>query len=571
MIYFDVSLDAVDDSGRTALMAAAYNGVEEMVDYLIQHGANIERTDHEGLTALHYAAEGRRNSDSIVRALLSHDCKVDRRDFKSRTPLVLALDSDVNTVRLLLEKGASPDTLLTNGRTPLMHAVSRGSIELTRVLLEHKAQVDVQLKHQPAGWSAMMFATSLGHDVILQMLIDVVGAQSLSQPTKAGSRLINLIRTEETLRVILQYPKWIDLNHQDANGNTLLHLSIDKARACQDMYKLLINGGADLNIQNQRGLTPLMMAVMINEKKIVRLLLAQPDINPDIQSAKYGGALQQAAEKCNFDILKMLIEAGADPNPYWDGYVHYATPLQTACMERRQQCRRNMAKYLIENGANVNLQGGSLGSALSAAAHRGDLNIISLLLDKGASTYICDALDRTPIHFSTSDYDGFRAILKAGGNVKVKDKLGRTPLHWAAAAGQPKVIAEILSKVGSAAVDEPDIDGWTPIMWATRAANLRDRKAVIRLLLSKGASRSVQGQVMEHTWSLQRIAAYSRAGSIVRMLLKYGLHYKTVSPSPSDSDDEELQRTNQQHCLCDACFWVSLKILLLFTSKCASR
>lgn len=559
LVRFGASLDAADEEGHTALICAASDGNEELVNCFLQCGANIESTDKRGRTALHHAVLALNNSEAVVKILLSHDCEVDRADSQLLTPLLLAMDTNVNTLRLLLEKGASPDTPFERGYTPLMLTAWTGRVEFTRALLEHNAQVNFRIGEDSSfapGFSATTYAAYFGHAEVLQTLADF-GA-SLSQPTKSGSMPINLVKDVATLRVMLQHRKRFDLNHQDEDGNTLLHESVRRGDGSHDLVKLLINSGASLNIQNGNGLTPLTIAARNNDKDIVQSLLAETDIDLNIQSVRYGGPLQQAAVNSNFDILKMLVEAGADLNHSGAGY--YGTPLQMASMEWSPRCGQEMVEYLIKNGAEVTGQGGALGSPLSAAAHRGTPEIVGLLLDKGASTNVCDAWGRMPIHFSTSNYDRFQLVLEAGGNVKAKDRLGWTPLHWAARAGQPKVIDDILSEVGSDAVDEPDIDGWTPLLWAVRACKSAHHEESIRLLLRNGATRSVRGQIGEQTWSLQRVAAYSAVADDVRTLLKKGLSDDTDECDKSwasDCEVEGLQATAEKDYFCDVCFWVS--------------
>lgn len=538
MASFGALVDAPNRIGGTALMLASQLGEEELAQCLLQLGANVNICNSYGQSALYIAAGN--NQEPIA--------------------------------RLLLEKGADPNTVCKAGSTALILAAQKGFVNTVRVLLGYKAQVNITLgKDQGlwSGWSAALIAAKNGHAEILQMLIDA-GA-SLSQETFLSKFLpINVVEDVETLKVLFLHRKRFDMDHQNVYGNTRLHRGADNEEANHEIFKRIINSGANVNIQNKHGFTPLSLAALAGAQAIVRLLLGEEDIDLNLASARWGGPLQIAARDSNLEVLNMLVKAGADPNRSGNSFC-YGTPLQMACMERKPQCGKEMVEYLLENGADVAARGGSLGSALSAAAFRGSPELLSLLLDRGASTNVFDKIDRMPIHFSTRDYDRFQLVLKAGGNIKAKDKMGRTVLHWAAMGGQPRVIEYILAELGSTIVDEPDLDGWTSLMWAARAYyrdtdSSLDHEELVRVLLRHGAIRSVRGMVGEQTWSLQRVAVYSGASTHLLKLLQFGLDNESGNNWISGTDDDTLRVAHKKDFWCNICYWVSSGTLFLYPS-----
>lgn len=536
MASFGALVDAPNSMGGTALMLASQLGEEELAQCLLQLGANVNACDSYGRSAISYAAEN--NHEPIA--------------------------------RLLLEKGVDPNTVSKAGFTALMFAAQEGFVNIVRVLLEYKAQVNITIgkdQGHRGGWSAALYAAYNGHAEVLQMLIDA-GA-SLSQETFLRKGLpINVVKDVETLKVLLLHRKWFDVDHQDVDGNTRLHRGTDNEEANHEIFKRIINSGANVNIQNKAGLTPLSLAAEEGAQGIVRLLLGEEGIDLNLASVIWGGPLQRAAVCSHFEVLKMLVEAGADLNRSGDSF-YYGTPLQTACLELEPGCRKEMVEYLLENGADVAARGGSLGSALSAAAFRGSPELLSLLLDRGASTNVFDKIGRMPIHFSTRDYDCFQLVLKAGGNIRAKDMMGRTVLHWAAMGGQPRVIEYILAELGSTVVDEPDLDDWTPLLWAARtcyASSPDDPEELVRVLLKHGADRSLCGRVGEETWSLQRFAVYSGASTHLLKLLQFGLDNESGNNWISGTDDDTLRVAHDKDSWCDICYWVSSGTLFLYPS-----
>ena len=98
----DTDLDALDPAGENALMMAAINMDQPMVQLLIDKEAEINK---KGWTPLHYAASG--GDDAIVKLLLDHSAYIDAGSPNGSTPLMMAAAAGhITTVKLLLDEGA---------------------------------------------------------------------------------------------------------------------------------------------------------------------------------------------------------------------------------------------------------------------------------------------------------------------------------------------------------------------------------------------------------------------------------------------------------------------------------
>ncbi|KOS60272.1 ankyrin repeat domain-containing protein [Lysinibacillus agricola] len=112
-------LDSVDRAGRTFLMSAIVEGKEEIVNYLVNIGCNVNTKDKAGLTALHFAAIYDRYT--IVKVLITHGAEIDAVDHIGNTPLWRAIMENSNetlTIRYLLENGADPNKINNRGIAP---------------------------------------------------------------------------------------------------------------------------------------------------------------------------------------------------------------------------------------------------------------------------------------------------------------------------------------------------------------------------------------------------------------------------------------------------------------------
>ncbi|WP_265041633.1 ankyrin repeat domain-containing protein [Wolbachia endosymbiont (group B) of Melanostoma mellinum] len=170
----------------------------------------------------------------------------------------------------------------------------------------------------------------------------------------------------------------------------------------------LINKGDDVNARDNRGNTPLHLAVLADKLQVVEKLIERgADINA---KNNHGGTpLHWAALNQNVSIVEKLIEKGAnvnEKNKYDNVPLHYAA-FFNGCL-----CT---AEKLIEKGANVNAKNNDGATPLHWAALHDNLQVAGLFINKRA-------------------------------NVNAKDENGWTPLHTAAARGNLGVVKLILDK-----------------------------------------------------------------------------------------------------------------------------
>ncbi|MFT9820949.1 ankyrin repeat domain-containing protein [Lysinibacillus sp. NPDC056185] len=112
-------LDSVDRDGRTFLMTAIVEGKDDIVNYLVNIGCNVNIKDASGLTALHFAAIYDRYN--IVKVLIIRGAEIDAIDNLGNTPLWRAImenSNETSTIRYLLENGADPKKANNRGIAP---------------------------------------------------------------------------------------------------------------------------------------------------------------------------------------------------------------------------------------------------------------------------------------------------------------------------------------------------------------------------------------------------------------------------------------------------------------------
>lgn len=156
---------AVDAAGSTALHYAAAHGTVEMMERLLNHGADPNAANRTKTTPLAWALD----SEAKVSLLLAKGAAVDARQIDGRTALYQAasIGRGAEIVKLLLDKGANPNAALVNGRTPLMAAASQGNVAVMKLLLAKRADVNAR---SGTGATALMATTSSGVPAAVALL-----------------------------------------------------------------------------------------------------------------------------------------------------------------------------------------------------------------------------------------------------------------------------------------------------------------------------------------------------------------------------------------------------------------
>jgi len=211
------------------------------------------------------------------------------------------------------------------------------------------------------------------------------------------------------------------LHHAAANGEI-------------EQVKLLISQGADVNVKDSAGQTPLNYAARKGHKEIVELLLANgADVNARDRMSKT--PVEHAMGGNHREIVQLLISKGADISP-----LHLALYMKD----------ETKAKSLIEGGADVNKRTPFGITPLHMAAVAGLKDIAELLIEKGADVNAKPNWDWTALHGAVKDgnEDMVELLIARGANVNARDGGSRTPLWYAKEEGHTEIV-ELLRKHGA--------------------------------------------------------------------------------------------------------------------------
>ena len=258
------------DPKVAAFISTVRSGDRQAVEKLIAADPEIvNATDAAGSTALHHAAGF--GTLETVKLLLDKGAEVDAKNRRSSTPLHWAIHDEAR-VRLLLSHGAAINAKQIEDRTPLYQAavLANGNAVL-RLLLEKGADLSLVTL---VGRTPLMAAAGRG-DTEAMLLLIAKGA-NINRKNGAGGTALTAAASNGNPRAVgLLLEKGADAGVRTKRNETALGNAA--TAGVVETFKLLLDRGADVNIQNFRGYSPLMLAASSDAMPagIVKMLLSK--------------------------------------------------------------------------------------------------------------------------------------------------------------------------------------------------------------------------------------------------------------------------------------------------------
>jgi ankyrin repeat protein len=255
----------------TPLIAAAFYGRKEIIDLLLEKGADINRSE-ERMGAAPLVSAIVAGEPEIASYLIDLGADVNHQTNDGSSALLFAAAQGYSGLASkLIEKGAVIDTGTAHGETPLMFASDCGSVETLRILASAGADLNAETN---SGETPLMFAAARGHSEAALWLLE------------NGAKC----------------------DHQCAFGRTPLWRAIENEDL--GLARKLIEAGAPIDARTEGGHTAIMMAAGYGLTEFVSLLIdAGADVNA--MADKKTTALKLAKYKKNAEIVKLLKAAGA--------------------------------------------------------------------------------------------------------------------------------------------------------------------------------------------------------------------------------------------------------------------
>ncbi|XP_055649663.1 ankyrin-3 isoform X6 [Falco peregrinus] len=322
------------------------------------------------------------------------------------------------------KKGKKSDT-----NASYLRAARAGNLE--KALDYLKSGVDINISNQN-GLNALHLASKEGHVEVVSELIQ--RGASVDAATK--------------------------------KGNTALHIASLAGQA--EVVKVLVTNRANVNAQSQNGFTPLYMAAQENHLEVVKFLLDN-------------GASQSLATEDGFTPLAVALQQGHDQvvSLLLENDTKGKVRLPALHIAARKDDTKAAALLLqndhnadVESKMMVNRTTESGFTPLHIAAHYGNINVATLLLNRGAAVDFTARNDITPLHVASKrgNANMVKLLLDRGAKIDAKTRDGLTPLHCGARSGHEQVVEMLLDR--GAPILSKTKNGLSPLHMATQGDHL---------------------------------------------------------------------------------------------------
>uniref|UniRef100_A0A8C9U2G1 Ankyrin 2 n=1 Tax=Scleropages formosus TaxID=113540 RepID=A0A8C9U2G1_SCLFO len=398
----------------------------------------------------------------------------------------------------------------SDSNTSFLRAARAGNID--KVLEYLKGGVDISTCNQN-GLNALHLAAKEGHVDLVQELLD--RGATVDSSTKKGNtalHIASLAGQGDVVKILVK--RGADINAQSQNGFTPLYMAAQENHL--DVVRYLLENGGNQSTATEDGFTPLAIALQQGHNQVVSILLEN-----DTKGKVRLPALHIAARKDDTKSAALLLQN--DHNADVQSKVRERrgfTPLHIAA----HYGNVNVATLLLNRGAAVDFTARNGITPLHVASKRGNANMVRLLLDRGSQI---DAKTRdglTPLHCAArSGHDpAVELLLERGAPMLARTKNGLSPLHMAAQGDHVECVKHLLQH--KAPVDDVTLDYLTALHVAAHCGHYR----VTKLLLDKRANpnaRALNGFTPLH------IACKKNRVKVMELLVKYGASIQAITES----------------------------------------
>ncbi|KAJ3666966.1 hypothetical protein Zmor_002382 [Zophobas morio] len=442
------SVNAPNGIGRLLIHDACHRGNPDTIKLLVANGAKVDVPDANGLLPIHNCCDMSlgndvpRNQVEMVKLLVDEGIDVNVPDLDGSRPIHYACifyRTNKMLFHFLLDKGADVNLPDINGRLPMYYAIRAKDVILVEMFVENGAKVNLPVCE---GRLPLHYACEEASWKIVDLLM------------KNGAKV----------------------DAPDVNGKLPIHDACCKTEL--KVPQLLLKYGAKVNVRDFQGRQPLHYACETSDSNMVSFLV-QNGARVDVFDAQGWLPMHFALKNLSFceEVVSFLTDKGQSV----DVSGEIGRQLLNHVVTNGQV---QTVRWLLENGA---LDGDGEHILHYACKHQ-NLDVVKLLLAKGAKLNLPDAKGKLPIHYACKNLEAeiVQMLLSSGSEVDVPDAKGRFPIHIACKNKRVNIVGILLAK--DAKVNIPDAKGKLPIHYACKSWDHN----LVRLLLENDAKINVQ-------------------------------------------------------------------------------
>ncbi|XP_071190110.1 ankyrin-2-like isoform X11 [Salvelinus alpinus] len=416
----------------------------------------------------------------------------------------------------------------SDSNTSFLRAARAGNIDKVQEYL--KGGVNISTCNQN-GLNALHLAAKEGHVELVQELLE--RGSAVDSSTKKGNTALHIASLAGQADVVKMLVKQgAEINSQSQNGFTPLYMAAQENHI--DVVRYLLENGGNQSTATEDGFTPLAIALQQGHNQVVSVLLEN-----DTKGKVRLPALHIAARKDDTKSAALLLQNDHNADVQSKMMVNRTTesgftPLHIAA----HYGNVNVSTLLLNRGAAVDFTARNGITPLHVASKRGNTNMVRLLLDRGSQI---DAKTRdglTPLHCAArSGHDqAVELLLERGAPMLARTKNGLSPLHMSSQGDHVECVKHLLQH--KAPVDDVTLDYLTALHVAAHCGHYR----VTKLLLDKRANPNARALVCfihhvsgvcvcQNGFTPLHIACKKNRVKVMELLVKYGASIQAMTES----------------------------------------
>lgn len=523
----------VKNDTHSLMHAAAEYGQTQILDVLINKGANVNILDSNGATPLHYGVK--HNRPNALRFLLERGASLAVKDSNGAAPLHWACQlGKLDCARVLVDKGADIEAKAKYETTALHLAARAGLKDIVTYLCQNKANTEARTNK---GYTPLHIAAMKGLSDMCNILLHFRGhVDALTLRRQTALHFTAMQGDIPTSQILLRYGAWasaMDADHNtpasNAQQNGHAYLAAYLERCAFPVFDLIDDKLAErllcsvTNFEDLRAITLTCKRFQGLAQKAWRRLCSSLGCtaNPETLRTSWcthfslvrllrkyyqqtttqqlENALLREIQRIGHPNTKpnvspaiaatTLVDHGVDPNAFHRktriGAVHLA-------LQKRSY---DLVHMLVERGADINAQKSSGNAPLHDAAEQGEERLAAWLIDLGADSNLKSARGETPATHAAlcGQWKLVYLLVKKGADVNAVNSNNETALHIASSSGAGiQVVHKLLDLggdvnqhgfAGNTALHLAAFEGFADMMQA-----LIERGAAVNAVNSGGSS-----------------------------------------------------------------------------------
>ena len=450
-------LNIANNNGFTALHCSAQNGSYELLKFFVEKGTNIFSKTERGMNCLHIAALSG-HLDLCKTLINEHNFDVNMTDSEGFTALHFSAENgSYDLVKLFADKGTDIYLKTEEGMNCLHIASCNGHLNLCKILID-KHKFDLHMTDNDE-WNPLHFSAKSGSYDLFKFFADK--GTDMYLKTTAGFSCLHLAAVyghSKLCRKLINKHDF-DIHLTDNIGFTALHCSAEYGS--YELIKSLVDKGTDIHLTTKYGMNCLHIAACNGHLNLCKTLIYEDNFDLHMTDNNGWTALHFSAQNGSYELVKFFIDMSGDIYLKTNGGKipsHVASVCEGLKIIKRsayahgfdvRMAEKNRCKSLRYFPPNDSFEFNFGLNCLHIAALHGHLDLCAALVSKcNFDVLTTDNGGWTSLHISAriGSYELVKFFADKGTNIYLKTSAGLNCLHIAAAYGHLSLCETLINK-----------------------------------------------------------------------------------------------------------------------------